>query len=193
MNTQELEPTEIQGKLVSTGTFLVDKKEMEKMVDEELFKIANEALLPYKTYLQYSIKKFIPPFLGVLAGIGAIFSSRAFISNAEICAFFVVASSLTIVGLLIAICVEYDKHGFIFHPIYKLYLAKKIFKQAIKELQCEAMDNQIDLKLLKEKFIFKVQEIRNRKLIAKENKIKEKVEAEKKLQKTLSEAKYGLV
>ena len=156
MKNRELEPAKNQGELVSEGEILTDKKAMEKMIDGELLKIANEELMPYKAYLLYSAKISGPMLLIFLTSIsGFIFGC---IYDGPVISF--ISSLLMIVSLLISIFTVSDQnHGFLVHPLYKLYRARKIFKQAMEELRHEAMNGQIELKLLKTKFPEKVKEI----------------------------------
>ena len=156
MKSKELESTEDHAELVSVGEFLVDSKAMEKMVDGELLKIANEELAPYKLYLLYSAKVFGPMLFGILAGLsGVIFLPEESIYNAISMGIFGVSAFIS--------CSSCNLHEFFVIPLYKIIRARKIFSQAMEELHYEAMNNQIELKFLKQKFPLKVREIVDRK------------------------------
>ena len=158
MKNRKLEPAKNRGELVSEGEILTDRRAMEKMIDGELLKIANEELMPYKAYLLYSAKIFGPMLLIFLTSIsGFIFGC---IYDGPVISF--ISSLLMIVSLLISIftvTVLDQNHGFLVHPLYKLYRARKIFKQVMEELRYETMNGQIELKSLKTKFPEKVKEI----------------------------------
>lgn len=160
MKSRELELTEDRGEFVSGGEILTDKKAMEKMIDGELLKIANEELLPYKAYLQHSAKIFGPFLLGILAGIGGIISGFYWASE-TLCAISFVVSVSSFVGGII-LCIE-DPDCFFGLALCKMYRARKIFKRAMEELRLEAMNGQIELKSLKQKFPEKVKDIVHRK------------------------------
>ena len=179
MKNRKLEPAKNRGELVSEGEILTDRRAMEKMIDGELLKIANEELLPYKAYLRYSAKIFGPILLVFLTGISGIIFSV--ICGSE--AMTLISGLLMIVSLLISIFTVSDQnHGFLVHPLYKLYRARKIFKQVMEELRYETMNGQIELKSLKTKFPEKVKEI-----------IFRKTDEKHKFQRLLDEARNSYV
>lgn len=155
MKDGELEPMEDRAELVSVGEILIDSKAMEKMVDGELLKIANENLMPYKIYLRYSMKVSGPMFFVALTGLGI---SLAFEGSGV---YGVISGIISLLSCFVIIF-SFPLHGYIVHPIYKMIRAKKIFKQAMEELRYEVMNNQTELKSLKNAFPLKVQEIVDR-------------------------------
>jgi len=161
MNTKELEPTEIQGKLVSTGTFLTDRQYLEKRADSELVKIANETLIPYRLYLQQFLKVHALPILGALTGfiLMIIFAIQGCIDA-------VVWSLAAVMACEALMTVEREYGGnldypFSLSPILKMYRARKLFRQVMEELRTEILAGKADITKLKTIFPERVEMIIN--------------------------------
>ena len=151
---------EPEAQLVEVGNgFRVDTKELIKRIDGELVKIANEELMPYKFYLRHSAKIFVLPFIGFLVGIGGFFTSTVILQDDFVSFFIFLSSCATTISSMIRIIGTSEESGFLFDPIFKIYRARKIFRQVIEELRTEVLAGKTDIKTLKYAFPERVQSI----------------------------------
>ncbi len=183
------EGTAPQPEFVRQGEFLTDKNAMERTVDEELAKITDEQLLPYKMYFRDSAKVcalhlagYILSAVGIVAGInlGTTSSLGAII--------FVTSIFGLVINIAVSILNFIENGNLSVRPLYKLYRAKKAFREITDALRFNAMTGKVEVKNLKQACEREIQNQKRKKEQEEENRRKKFIKMEE-----VSKAKAAMI
>lgn len=184
------EGTAPQPEFVRQGEFLTDKNAMEKTVNEELAKITDEQLLPYKMYLRDSGKNLSLSLGALIFCIGAmIFVMKTHSAIPDFLAVLIALfSSFGIIGFIALLVYLGFTDYFSIHPLYKLYRAKKTIQEITDALRFNAMTGKVEVKNLKQAFDLEIQNLNRKKEQEEEDRRKKFIKMEE-----VSKAKAAMI
>ncbi|MDE2001778.1 MAG: hypothetical protein KGI60_04425 [Patescibacteria group bacterium] len=153
MKKQVQIPVDDDAQLKSRGEILVDRKAMERKIDDELAKIVNEQMIKFDAYLRSSAMKFTTLICSLLVAGVLLWFAPAVLCPIIFFGIFVTLCMLALfqgladsVELVLSSCVD------IFRSLRKKRRARKLFAKISRGLRASVLMGRCDITSLRTKF-----------------------------------------